>query len=77
MTDGEHERRRLKEGPSLFDKIVGACCVGGAAVAPCVACRKVVYANDCDDEAEERAALLRFWASSRRPRKKARVDVAP
>ena len=62
LTDGEHERRPLREGAEAT-AIVGACCAGGEVAAPCAACRVELYA-DCD-EAEERAA-------SRRPRKRAR-----
>ena len=42
LTDGEHERRPLRK-KGAATAMVGVCCAGGEAVAPCVACRKAVY----------------------------------
>ena len=68
LTDGEHERRPLRK-KGAATAMVGVCCAGGEAAAPCVACRKVLY-TDGDDGAEEHASSS--LSSSRRPRKRAR-----
>ena len=64
LIDGEHARRPLRgEGA-----VLGACCVGGDAAAPCAACRAALY-SDGGDGAEGRGAA----PSSRSNRARKRV----
>ena len=64
LIDGEHARRPLRgEGA-----VLGACCVGGDAAAPCVACCAALY-SDRDDGAGGRATSP---SPPHRSRKKAR-----
>ena len=64
LIDGEHARRPLRgEGA-----VLGACCVGGDAAAPCAACRAALY-SDGGDGAEGRGAA----PSSRSHRARKRV----
>ena len=65
LTDGEHERRPLRK-KGAATAIVGVCCAGGEAVAPCVACRKAVYV------ATRRSGGGAAAGAARRPRKRAR-----
>ena len=71
LTDGEHTRRPLRS-KGATTAMVGVCCAGGEAVAPCIVCREALYDAGGEDEAEERAALMRCWAPSRRPQKRVR-----
>ena len=67
LIDGEHARRPLRgEGA-----VLGACCVGGDAAAPCAACRAALY-SDGGDGAEGRGAV----PSSRSNRARKRVRRA-
>ena len=67
LIDGEHARRPLRgEGA-----VLGACCVGGDAAAPCAACRAALY-SDGDDGAEQCGAA----PSSRSHRARKRVHRA-
>ena len=67
LIDGEHARRPLRgEGA-----VLGACCVGGDAAAPCAACRAALY-SDGGDGAEGRGAA----PSSRSNRARKRVRRA-
>ena len=66
LTDGEHERRPLRK-KGAAKAMVGVCCAGAEAVAPCVACRKAVYVATRRSGGAAAAA-----GAARRPRKRAR-----
>ena len=66
VVDGEHARRPLRgEGA-----VLGACCVGGDAAAPCAACRAALY-SDGGDGAEGRGGAPS--SRSHRARKRDRM----